>query len=296
MAAIRRTRTRATPASPEEIDQARRRRREHLAAAVSSLQSEEGFRAWLRATKAFHRYSRLNCLLIASQCPEATYVASYRRWLHDLGYQVRKGERGLMIFRPITLARGEGSDVPEEDEPGRVLFRATHVFDRAQVEPIPGRALPLEPPDCAPVEGDSHAVLVPALEALAGELGYRVERQLMPASRGGFCDAERRLIALRAGQSPNGEVRVLAHECAHAMGVGYATHGRERAECIVECATYMALAAAGLDVSASSVPYIAGWGSDDAEAIERDAAEIDRIARRLEAALRPSQEVTAEAA
>ena len=58
----------------------------------------------------------------------------------------------------------------------------------------------------------------------------------------------------------------------------------------------MALAAAGLDVSASSVPYIAGWGSDDAEVIERDAAEIDRIARRLEAALRPSQEVTAEAA
>jgi len=60
MAATERTRRRArTPASPEAIDQARRRRREHLAAAVSSLQSEEGFRAWLRATKAFHRYSRL---------------------------------------------------------------------------------------------------------------------------------------------------------------------------------------------------------------------------------------------
>ena len=80
------------------------------------------------------------------------------------------------------------------------------------------------------------------------------------------------------------------------MGVGYATHGRGRAECIVECATFMALAAAGLDVSASSAPYIAGWGSDDAEVIERDAAEIDRIARQLEAALRPSEEVTAEAA
>ena len=190
-----------------------------------------------------------------------------------------------MIFRPIVLARGEGSDGVEEDGGGRVLFRATHVFDRSQVEPIPGRALPLEPPDCAPVEGDSHAVLVPALEGLAEELGYRVERQLMPASRGGFCDAERRLIALRAGQSPNGEVRVLAHECAHAMGVGYATHGRERAECIVECATYMALARAGLDVEAASVPYVAGWASDDPEVIERDAHEIDRVAGRLEAAL-----------
>ncbi len=132
-----------------------------------------------------------------------------------------------MIFRPIVLARGGGSDGAEEDDAGRVLLRAAHVFDRSQVD---GRALPLEPPDSAPVEGDSHAVLVPALEALADELGYRVERQLMPASRG-VCDAERRLIALGAGQSPNGEVRVLAHECAHAMGVGYATHGRGRAEC-----------------------------------------------------------------
>jgi len=271
--------------SVEDIAAARERRRLRLEQAVATLRSSEGFRAWLKVTKALHRYSRLNCLLIASQCPEATYVASYRRWFQDLGYQVRKGERGLMIFQPIILARGAGSDGIEEDGGGRVLFRATHVFDRSQVEPIAGRALPLDPPDCAPVEGDSHAVLLPALERLAEELGFRVERQLMPASRGGFCDAGARLIAVRAGQSPNAEVRVLAHECAHAMGVGYSAYGRERAECIVECATCMALARAGLDVEASSVPYVAGWASDDAEAIERDAHEIDRIAARLEEAL-----------
>jgi hypothetical protein len=108
--------------------------------------------------------------------------------------------------------------------------------------------------------------------------------------------ARRRLIGLRAGQSPNAEVRVLAHECAHAMGVGYATQGRERAECIVECAIYMALARAGLDVEASSVPYVAGWASDDREIIERDAHEIDRIAARLEGALEPRQEKGAIAA
>jgi hypothetical protein len=49
--------------------------------------------------------------------------------------------------------------------------------------------------------------------------------------------------------------------------------------------TYIALARPGLDVEGASVPYIAGWGSDGAEIIERDATEIDRIARRLEAAL-----------
>jgi len=47
----------------------------------------------------------------------------------------------------------------------------------------------------------------------------------------------------------------------------------------------MALARAGLDVEASSVPYVAGWESDEPEVIERDAHEIDRIAARLEQAL-----------
>lgn len=37
----------------------------------------------------------------------------------------------------------------------------------------------------------------PPRSSLAEELGYRVERQLMPASRGGFCDADTHLIGSR---------------------------------------------------------------------------------------------------
>jgi hypothetical protein len=91
-------------------------------------------------------------------------------------------------------------------------------------------------------------------------------------------------------------MRVLCHEFAHAMGVGYRTHGRERAECIVECAAYLTLAAQGLDVEAARVPYLAGWAGEDAEVLERDAAEIDRIARRLEEALGEASAAVAEAA
>ena len=47
----------------------------------------------------------------------------------------------------------------------------------------------------------------------------------------------------------------------------------------------MALARAGLDVEGASLPYIAGWASEDSEVVERDAQEIDRIAARLEVAL-----------
>jgi antirestriction protein ArdC len=44
--------------------------------------------------KRLHRYSPQNVRLIVSRCPEATFVASYRRWHEELGYQVRRGERG----------------------------------------------------------------------------------------------------------------------------------------------------------------------------------------------------------
>lgn len=47
----------------------------------------------------FHRYSVHNQLLIYLQCPQATFVAGYRKW-QEMGYQVAKGERGIRILAP----------------------------------------------------------------------------------------------------------------------------------------------------------------------------------------------------
>ena len=270
----------------DDLDAARERRRKLIQKSVNALRSEQSFRHWLRARKCFHHYSPLNALHIAVQCPHATYVAGFQTWRSQLGYQVRKGEKGIVILVPHTRKVGEVDDqAGEERTERRVYFRAGHVFDRSQVAPIPGEAKPLEPPvRPAPVDGDSHAHLVPSLELLAGELGYTVERRGPPLTQGGFCDARRKLIAVRSGQPPNAEVRVLVHELAHALGVGYEEFGRGRAEQIVECVTYMACAKAGLDVEAASVPYIASWAADDDHVIERDALLIDRLSARIERA------------
>ena len=268
----------------DDLSAARERRRNLIQQSVNALRSERSFRDWLRARKCFHHYSPLNVLHIAVQCPEATYVAGYRTWLHKLGYQVRKGEKGIVILVPHTRRETvEDQRTGEEREERRVYFRPGHVFDRSQVDPIPGEAKPLDPPIAsAPVDGDSHAHLVGSFERFAVDLGFAVERRALPLTHGGFCDSQRKLICIREGQQPNAELRVLVHELAHALGIGYQEFGRERAEQIVECVTYMVCARAGLDVEAASVPYIAGWAADDAEAIERDAVLIDRLSRRLE--------------
>ena len=83
--------------------------------------------------------------------------------------------------------------------------------------------------------------------------------------------------------SANGRVRVLVHELAHALGVGYEEYGREVAEVIVETATVVVCGALGLDTSGESIPYIAGWGEQDLDAIRRHAEKVDEIARALEA-------------
>jgi hypothetical protein len=76
------------------------------------------------------------------------------------------------------------------------------------------------------------------------------------------------------------------HETIHALGVGYAEYGRERAEVIVDTATYVAAASVGLDVSGESVRYIAGWGESGAlEALTAFATTIDGLGRRIETAL-----------
>jgi hypothetical protein len=103
----------------------------------------------------------------------------------------------------------------------------------------------------------------------------------------GWCDQQKREIVINDELPANAQVRVLVHEIAHALGVGYSDYGRRRAEVLVDTVTFIVCGAVGLDTSGSSVPYVAGWGeSDELDAIRSYAETIDKIARRIEDSLR----------
>jgi hypothetical protein len=55
--------------------------RPKAAAAVEALTTSEGWQRWLASRRHFHQYSFNNQLLIAMQCPEATHVAGFRKWI-----------------------------------------------------------------------------------------------------------------------------------------------------------------------------------------------------------------------
>jgi len=275
----------------DERAERRAQDRERLEQAARELLSSEGWRRWIevRARNGLARYSLGNQLLIALQAPDARFVAGFHAW-KDLGRRVSKGERGIRILAPMPLrgrdTRKDSSSAREDGDNVRTLFKSVAVFDVAQTEALPGRELvALEPPS-EPIAGESHAHLLAPLERLAGELGYRVEQRRLDGAADGWCDATAQQIVVNAALPGNARVRVLVHEIAHALGIGYADHGRARAEVLVDCVTYVVLGSVGLDVSGETVPYVAGWGEGgEIDAVHNDAETIDRIAKRIETAL-----------
>ena len=283
-----------TPLTETERAERRAADRDRLEQAARELLSTEGWRRWVRvrSTNGLARYSFGNQLLIAMQRPDATYVAGFRAFF-ELDRCVRRGEKAIRILAPMSVRARKDEPVAEaqpgeETEPRRLRFRAVPVFDVSQTDPLPGtEPIPLESP-CQPIEGDTHEHLIGPLLELAFGIGYAVTCRPLDGSADGWCDSGRRQIVVNNELSANAQVRVLVHEIAHALGVGYEDYGRRRAEVLVDTVTFVVCSSVGLDTSGSSVPYVAGWGEgDDLDAIRTYAATIDRIARRIEGALRP---------
>jgi hypothetical protein len=177
-----------------------------------------------------------------------------------------------------------------------VVFRTVPVFDVSMTDPLPGREpVPLTPPT-QPITGDSHQHLIVPLIAHAATLDYQVEiRELPEHGPAGWCDPTHQRITVAAGPA-NRQVRILVHELAHAHGLDYQHHGRERCEALVDCVTHCVLGSLGLDISGETIPYIAGWGEDGAiEAMREYAGTIDSIARHIEDALHPDPTATVDA-
>lgn len=281
--------TRRRPTDDERV-QRREQDRQRLDEAARQLLSSDGWRHWVtvRARNGLGRYSWRNQLLIALQAPDARFVAGFHAW-KDLGRRVSKGAKAIRILAPMPLRE---RDEAGEDEDGRVriLFKSVAVFDVAMTEPIPGAELVALEPPIEPITGDTHAHLLGPLTQLADELGFRVEQRPLDGGADGWCDAKAKAIVVNAALPANARVRVLVHEIAHALGIGYADRGRARAEVMVDCVTYVVCGHVGLDTGGESIPYVAGWGEDGAlDAIQQDAQTIDEVARRIEAVLLDEQ-------
>lgn len=291
------TKTKCARLGEDERAERRAAERERMREAVQALRTSEGWQRWLQVRRHFHTYSFHNQLMIAMQCPQATKVAGFRRWL-EIGYAVRKGERAIRIWAPCPPSkkamerwRAEGSK--PDDEP-RTYFRLVPVFDVAQIARLPefsGEAMPLRLP-YEPIAGDGLADRFPPLVEFADSLELEVAVEQIPGPGAGYHEPTTGRIVVEEvgpGFSVNAQVSVLVHELAHALvrtdrhegdpELDYASE-----EVVVESVAYSVCASLGLDSGGSSVPYVASWAEGvEGDPIEVYAALIDRLARRVEA-------------
>jgi antirestriction protein ArdC len=214
---------------------------EELAAGMS-----ERLCAVLDFASRFHRYSLNNQALIASQCPQASYVAGYRTW-QKMGYQVRKGARGIRILapRPYTRTRDDG----EEEQ--HLSFAAVAVFDAGQLTQTP--AVP------------SHRDALPDDQQERDDLG-----SAEGYSAGG-------VIALRQGLDSRNRTLILLHEWAHELlhkGEANAL-ARERKEAQAEATAYVVSRHFGL-AHPFAADYLQSWRVLTLDDLER---ELDAVVR-----------------
>lgn len=276
-------------ASKQNAKQRRCTDRQRLREAAEQLLTPEGWMRWVLTRATLSGYSAANCMLLAAQCHERgiepRHVCGESAW-RKLGRRVRDGEAPLNITAPVKVG-GCAHDRERNSRGAHLLFRTAFVYEFSQTEPLPDRASSAAQPSREPLDGDSHIHLLPPLQAFAESLGYSVSFEPLAGAAQGTCDREHRRIAVKRPAPANAQVRALIHECAHALGSDYESYGRDRAEVIAEAVTYVVASGVGLELEGESPPYVASWSKDGAiEAITEFAQTIDKLARRLERALR----------
>jgi len=224
-----------------------------LVAAVEAGKSDR-LKAYLAMLGRFHRYSFGNVLLIASQRPDATFVAGYRRW-QELGRQVRRSERAIRILAPIIWRRRQADEKEAEDnEKQPIGFRIAHVFDEAQTN---GKPLP----EFAQVGGDPGQAM-DRLKALVSQKGIDLHYSDSLGSVSGYSAGGR--IVLKKGMTPGEEYGVLTHELAHEIlhqAKDRPADSKVR-ECEAEAVAYAVCQAVGLDTNTASSDYIQLYQGD----------------------------------
>lgn len=261
-----------------------------IATQVEELRAEGTWNQFLAFTAAFHNYSLNNLLLILSQNPAATQVAGYRTW-QKLGRQVRKGERGIRIFggREVVTTE-EDEQTGEEKQIRRRRFFPVSVFDIGQTDPINPQAS--DPSTLArPVTGEDEAGILQAVTEYLAEQGWSLERTPVPGRANGYTKVDgSRLVVIDEDLEPAQAARTALHEAAHVHlhsdqdFSDYVAH-RGTQETEAESVAYVLAALAGLDTSAYSIGYVAGWSEADPDLIRSTAANVLQTVHALAGAM-----------
>lgn len=277
--------------------------KETLAQAVEDLEQSENWKKFLKANARFHNYSFGNVLLIMTQFPEATQVAAYGTW-KKMGRQVSKGSKGITIMTPRPFKKRDEAGNVRVDDNGNELkgmsFGTGSVFDISQTDVVDeelwahheGSSL------VKILDGEADEDLLDSLGYVSKAIGFEFildELDGMRREVNGYTtlgDSVKE-IHVRASNPLAQKIKTSIHELGHALmhateGEEYSADGKAHrgiAELEAESVAYIVSDALGMDTSAYSVGYIAGWSKGDPEMIRQLGDSVNKASKRIMAEL-----------
>ena len=239
--------------------------KKELDSKLDSIVNCEVFARALKFKALQHNYSHLNCILIQSQRENITYVLPFKKW-NALGVSVLKGERGLAIIVP-RFRKVNKSDGSKDDE--LVGFATGHVFDVSQTD---------APPDFLITHLNRD---FPGYQNLVDLSPIPVIERPLRKGLSGYFDPNELTITISSVQSEADRALTLLHETGHYLvWKNKLEIPKELEEVIVECSAFIAASKFGLDATAPSAGYIAGYISNT-EDLRKASKVIDKISNGL---------------
>lgn len=241
---------------------------------VRAIFTSEKYQEYISAMSKFPRYSINNCILIASQLPEASLVCGFRKWQTEFNRTVNKGEHGIMILAPIKGKTEVVEEVFDEnnkavvDENGNQktekvtreyqTFRPVYVFDVSQTsgDPLPTLASELNETVDSFEEMKSVLISISPVPVSFETINGGANGYYSPTA--GKIVIDERLPQLQM-------LKTMVHEIAHAtLGHGSKEDkwDRQTKEVQAESVAYWVTQMIGLDTSDYSFGYISGWSKD----------------------------------
>ena len=241
----------------------------HLKEGIKEFLDSDKYKDYLTKMSHLNNYSNRNLRLILAQNPEASQVASFKQWKENFGRYVKKGEKALRIFKPMTKIKKDENNQPILDKNGKpetvTFFGLVPVFDVSQTE---GKEMPKAAEVKEQLTDLDYANLYRALMAIAKENDVSVRFEEMENNRHGYYSVPENQIVLRSNDMNKAQIiKTFLHEMAHAE-LHHADNPqkenltRSTAELQAESVAYVVSSYYGIDTSEYSFNYLSGWSAD----------------------------------
>ena len=241
----------------------------HLKEGIKEFLDSDKYKDYLTKMSQLNNYSNRNLRLILAQNPEARQVASFKQWKENFGRHVKKGEKALRIFKPMTKIKKDENNQPILDKNGKpetvTFFGLVPVFDVSQTE---GKEMPKAAEVKEQLTDLDYANLYRALMAIAKENDVSVRFEEMENNKHGYYSVPENQIVLRSNEMNKAQIiKTFLHEMAHAE-LHHADNPqkenltRSTAELQAESVAYVVSSYYGIDTSEYSFNYLSGWSAD----------------------------------